>query len=208
MATTFVGVELGGDHARPRHATVVFQRRHAGIQLRHWSCPITTDDGLLEYLASMSGTAGVIAVHGADADYTTSLLQRIWRVLDYRLLYALAPRRRTRALVRVEVSEVQSAFAAEPDAPLDSVLERLRALKPAVDFHPLLEAIDRLSPHAKGNQGHATKQAGLCAYAALWCWWHGPAGYDVLGANTDTYRLAPRMMDYEPDHDDHDARQI
>ena len=34
---------------------------------------------------------------------------------------------------------------------------------------------------------------------ALWCWWHGPAGYDVLGVNTEDYRLAPRLMDYEPD---------
>ena len=199
MASTFVGVELGGDHARPRHATVVLSRCAGGIELRHWCCQISSDENLLEYLASMSGPSGVIAVHGANAEYTSGLLQRIWRVLDYRILYALPARHRTRALVRVAVDEVQRAFAAKADAERVSVLERLRSLKPPVDFHALIESLDRLSPQAKSHQGEATLRAGLCAYAALWCWWHGPAGYDVLGADAETYRLAPRMMDYEPD---------
>lgn len=201
MATTFVGVELGGDHARPRHAAVVLHRRKSGVQLGHWACLLSTDEALLEYLASMAGTSGVIAVHGDDADYASDLLKRVWRVLDYRLLFALAPRHRTRALVRVEPAEVHSAFAAKSDGHLQGVLERMRSLTPAVDFHSLLESLDRLPPHARTHQREATLRAGLCAYAALWCWWHGPAGYDVLGANTDSYRLAPRMMDYEPDTD-------
>jgi hypothetical protein len=201
MSTTFVGVEIGGVRGRPRHAAVVLQRRKGVVELRHWSSGIVTDEGLLDYLAAVAGSSGVIAVHG-DAETAAEVLKRIWRVMDYRLLFALAPRHRTRALVRVEPSEVHRAFAGGDEALSVNVLDSLRLLVPSVDFQSLVRCLKGLPPRKRTQpQVHATLGAALSAYAALWCWWHGPAGYDVLGANSENYRLAPRMMDYEPDID-------
>ncbi len=202
MATTFVGIELVGENSRARHAAVVLQRRRNGVELSHWSCRINTDRELLEYLAVNAGSSGVIAVHGQGNDSSELFMQRIWRVLDYRLLFAIAPRHRTRALVRVSPPEVQRAFSSNPEMPPIGVLESVRGLAPAVDFLPLAQCLNRLP--TKGNiyqQVDITVRAALCAYAALWCWWHGPAGYDVLGQTADDYRLAPRLMDMEQGYD-------
>ena len=200
MATTFVGVEVGANRARPRHAAVVLHRRRGVIELRHWSCRIYTDEELLEYLATEAGSSGVIAVHGRDAETTALLLRRFYRVLDYRLLFALAPRHRTRALVRVDPSEVQRAFSPKLGISPASVLEAMSSLVPKVDFRPVTAYLEGLPTTGKMRaQSGAVLRASFAAYAALWCWWHGPAGYDVLGLNSESYRLAPRMMDYEPD---------
>jgi hypothetical protein len=203
MATTFVGIECGGSRVRARHAAVVLQRvKKGGIQLADWSCRIYTDEELLGYLAELAGNSGVIALHGRDVDSSGELLRRIYRVLDYRLLFALAPKHRTRALVRVDPAEVQRAFnvAAGADASPATMLDGMRLLSPAVDFRPLTQYLEGLPATGKMRaQSTAAVRAALAAYAALWCWWHGPAGYDVLGANSEDYRLAPRMMDYEPD---------
>jgi hypothetical protein len=202
MATTFVGIDCGGNRVRARHAAVVLQRRKKDrVELADWSCRIYTDEELLGYLADQAGNSGVIAVHGRDTDATGELMRRIYRVLDYRLLFALAPKHRTRALVRVDPAEVQRAFGGgAADAPSGSVLDAMRLLSPPVDFRPLTQFLDGLPSTGKmRGQSAAAMRAGMAAYAALWCWWHGPAGYDVLGVNTEDYRLAPRMMDYEPD---------
>jgi hypothetical protein len=199
MGTTFVGIECAGNRVRARHAAVVLERRKGGVQLSHWSCRIYTDEELLGYLAAEAGTSGVIALHGRDADHTGLLLKRIYRVLDYRLLFALAPKHRTRALVRVEPADVQRAFGGSDGNPR-AALEAIRSLSPGIDFHPLTQYLDGLPMTGKMRvQSAAALRAAMSAYAALWCWWHGPAGYDVLGVNTEDYRLAPRLMDYEPD---------
>ena len=202
MATTFVGVECNGNRIRARHAAVVLQRRRSGIDLCHWSCRIYTDEELLGYLAAEAGSSGVIAVHGKDPEATGELLKRIYRVIDYRVLFALAPKHRTRALVRVDPHEVQRAFgmANIPATTSPAVLDSMRMLTPSVDFRPLRQYLEGLPTTGKMRlQSVAVLRAALASYAALWCWWHGPAGYDVLGANTEDYRLAPRTMDYEPD---------
>src|SRR4051812_29485723 len=199
MGTTFVGIECAGNRVRARHAAVVLERRKGRVELSHWSCRIYTDEELLGYLAAEAGTSGVVALHGRDTEHTGLLLKRIYRVLDYRLRFALAPKHRTRALVRVEPSDVQRAFGgkdANPRAALDSI----RLLTPGIDYRPLTMYLDGLPTTGKMRvQSAAALRAAMSAYAALWCWWHGPAGYDVLGANTEDYRLAPRLMDYEPD---------
>src|SRR5437879_1896462 len=201
MGTTFVGIECAGNRVRARHAAVVLERRKGKVELAHWSCRIYTDEELLGYLAAEAGHSGVIALHGRDPDATTELLKRIYRVLDYRLLFALAPKHRTRALVRVEPVEVQRAFGGgRSETTPAAVLDAMRMLSPSVDFRPLTQYLEGLPSTGKMRaQSAAAMRAGMAAYAALWCWWHGPAGYDVLGANTEDYRLAPRMMDYEPD---------
>src|SRR5438045_5854310 len=177
MATTFVGIELGGERHRSRHAAVVLQRRRNTVELRHWSCLLGSDEELLEYLSAMAGTSGVIAVHGNANDAAAILLRRVWRVLDYRMLFALAPRHRTRALVRVEPPEIQRAFSANPDHPAPGVLERMGGLTPAVDYRPLTQCLTRLPLSGTlHHQFEATTRAALSSYAALWCWWHGPAG--------------------------------
>jgi hypothetical protein len=103
-------------------------------------------------------------------------------------------------LVRVDPAEVQRAFGGGVDAAPAAVLDAMRLLSPAVDFRPLTQYLEGLPATGKMRvQSTAAMRAGMAAYAALWCWWHGPAGYDVLGANSEDYRLAPRMMDYEPD---------
>lgn len=204
MATTFVGVECNGNRIRARHAAVVLQRRRGGVDLTHWSPRIYTDEELLGYLAAEAGTSGVIAVHGKDPEATGELLKRMYRVIDYRVLFALAPKHRTRALVRVDPQEVQRAFGSAnlpAGTTSPAVLDGMRMLTPAVDFRPLRQYLEGLPATGKMRlQSVAVLRAALASYAALWCWWHGPAGYDVLGANKDDYRLAPRsMMDYEPD---------
>jgi hypothetical protein len=182
---------------------VVLQRNRGTVELCHWACRIYTDEELLGYLAAEAGTSGVIALHGRDNEATGELLKRIYRVVDYRVLFALAPKHRTRALVRVDPEEVQKAFGgavASITATSPAVLDGLRSLKPAVDFRPLRQYLEGLPMNGKMRlQSVAVLRAALASYAALWCWWHGPAGYDVLGANTEDYRLAPRTMDYEPD---------
>ena len=204
MATTFVGIECNGNRVRARHAAVVLQRKKNRFELSHWSCRIYTDEELLGYLAAESGSSGVIAVHAKDVDATAELLKRIYRVVDYRLIFALAPKHRTRALVRVDALEVQRAFCGASNSTATSpiVLERLRRLEPAVDFRPLRQYIEGLPATGKMRlQSVAALRAALSAYAALWGWWHGPAGYDVLGGNAENYRLAPRLsMDYETGH--------
>ncbi len=198
MATTFVGIECGGNRVRARHAAVVLQRRRGGVELAHWTCRIHTDEELLSYLAAEAGSSGVIALHGRDPDATAHLLRRIYRVLDYRLLFALAPKHRTRALVRVDPAEVQRAFGGTPNP--SSLLDRLSLLSPNVDYRPLTQYLEGLPATGKMRlQSTTAIRAAMSSYAALWCWWHGPAGYDVLGASSEDYRLAPRMMDYEPD---------
>src|SRR5260221_14654856 len=140
MATTFVGIECSGSRARARHAAVVLQRLKKGVvEISEWSCRIYTDEELLGYLAAEAGNSGVIAVHGRDGDATSELLRRIYRVLDYRLLFALAPKHRTRALVRVDPAEVQRAFGGGVDAAPAAVLDVMRLLSPAVDFRPLTQ---------------------------------------------------------------------
>ena len=133
MGTTFVGIECAGNRVRARHAAVVLERRKGGVQLSHWSCRIYTDEELLGYLAAEAGTSGVIALHGRDADHTGLLLKRIYRVLDYRLLFALAPKHRTRALVRVEPADVQRAFGGSDGNPR-AALDAIRSLSPGIDF--------------------------------------------------------------------------
>lgn len=199
MATTFVGIECGGNRVRARHAAVVLQRKRSGVELTHWTCRIHTDEELLSYLASEAGSSGVIAVHGKDSEAVAHLLQRVYRVLDYRLLFRLAPKHRTRALVRVDPLEVQRAFGGT-SATHAATLDGLRRLAPAIDYRPLTQYLEGLPATGKMRlQSNTALRAAISSYAALWCWWHGPAGYDVLGATTDDYRLAPRMMDYEPD---------
>jgi len=196
MSTTFVGVEIGGVRGKPRHAAVVLQRRKGGIDLRHWVSSIASDDALLDYLASLSGVHGVIALHGDDPETADQMVGRIWRVMDYRLLFALAPRHRTRALVRVAPGEVQRAFTGGNGQLLPSALDTVRNLVPGVDFQPLIDCLNELPTGKRAHpQFHATLAAALSAYAALWFWWHGPAGYDVLGANSDDHRLVPRLSD-------------
>ena len=115
-------------------------------------------------------------------------------------MFSLAPRHRTRALVRVDPDEVQRAFGRAAAVQPLHVLEAVRAQTPPVDFRPLTQFLEGLPESGKMRaQSTAALRAAMSAYAALWCWWHGPAGYDVLGANTEDYRLAPRTMDYEPD---------
>jgi hypothetical protein len=201
MATTFVGIECNGNRVRARHAAVVLQRTKNRFHLSHWSCRIYTDEELLGYLAAESGSSGVIAVHSKDADTTSELLKRIYRVVDYRLIFALTPKHRTRALVRVDAMEVQRAFCGSAHSTTPNLLDHLRHLEPAVDFRPLRQYLEGLPTSGKMRlQSVAALRAAMSAYAALWCWWHGPAGYDVLGGNAENYRLAPRLtMDYEPD---------
>jgi hypothetical protein len=160
---------------------------------------VYTDEELLGYLAAEAGSSGVIAVHGRDPEFVAQLLRRIYRVLDYRLLFALAPKHRTRALVRVDPGEVQRAFGGASATPR-TALDGLRMLGPAVDYRPLTQYLERMPATGKMRvQSNTALRAAISSYAALWCWWHGPAGYDVLGASSEDYRLAPRMMDYEPD---------
>jgi hypothetical protein len=200
MATTFVGIECGGNRMRARHAAVVLHRVKGRVTLSEWSCRIYTDEELLGYLAAEAGQSGVIALHGRDAESTSELMKRIYRVLDYRVIFSLAPKHRTRALVRVDPGEVQRAFGGGEERQALSVLEGMRLLTPAVDFRPLTQYLEGLPISGKMRaQSNAALRAAMAAYAALWCWWHGPAGYDVLGVSTENYRLAPRMMDYEPD---------
>ena len=200
MATTFVGIECGGNRVRARHAVVVLHRNKGIVTLTEWSCRIYTDEELLGYLTAEAGHSGVIALHGRDNDTTGELMKRIYRVLDYRVIFSLAPKHRTRALVRVDPTEVQRAFGGGAERPPTQVIEAMRLLTPAVDFRPLTQFLEGLPATGKMRaQSSAALKAAMSAYAALWCWWHGPAGYDVLGVNTDSYRLAPRMMDYEPD---------
>ena len=184
---------------RSRHAAVVLQRRRGGVEVTHWTCRVYTDEELLGYLAAEAGSSGVIAVHGKDPEFVAQLLRRIYRVLDYRLLFALAPKHRTRALVRVDPGEVQRAFGGASATPR-TALDGLRMLAPAVDYRPLTQYLERMPATGKMRlQSNTALRAAISSYAALWCWWHGPAGYDVLGASSEDYRLAPRMMDYEPD---------
>ena len=200
MGTTFVGIECGGNRVRARHAAVVLQRLKGVATLSEWACRIYTDEELLGYLAAEAGTSGVIALHGRDPDTTSQLMKRIYRVMDYRVMFSLAPRHRTRALVRVDPEEVQRAFGQAAGAQPLQVLDAMRSLTPAVDFRPLTQFLEGLPVSGKmRSQSTAALRAAMSSYAALWCWWHGPAGYDVLGINTETYRLAPRIMDYEPD---------
>ena len=200
MATTFVGIECGGNRVRARHAAVVLHRHKGRVTLTEWSCRIYTDEELLGYLAAEAGSSGVIALHGRDTESTSELMKRIYRVMDYRVLFSLAPKHRTRALVRVDPAEVQRAFGGAVEGQPMPVLDAMRALSPAVDFRPLTQYLDGLPSTGKMRvRSTAALRAAMSAYAALWCWWHGPAGYDVLGMNTENYRLAPRMMDYEPD---------
>lgn len=199
MGTTFVGIECGGNRVRARHAAVVLHRRQGRITLTEWACRIYTDEELLGYLAAEAGTSGVIALHGRDSDTTSELMKRIYRVLDYRVMFSLAPKHRTRALVRVDPEEVQRALGHGTMQPLQ-LLGAMGQLTPSVDFSPLAQFLEGLPTTGKMRaQSTAALRAATLAYAALWCWWHGPAGYDVLGVSTDNYRLAPRMMDYEPD---------
>ena len=207
MATTFVGIECGGNRVRARHAVVVLKRRKESIALKDFSCRVDSDEDLLGYLAAEAGTSGVIAIHGRDADGVSDFMKRVYRVLDYRVLFSLAPKHRTRALVRVDPDEVyravgggmSSSMGAGGGNPL-AVLDALRKLSPAMDFTRLVCSLEGLPAMGKGRaESLSGLRAAMSAYAALWCWWHGPAGYDVLGASTDSYRLAPRMMDYEPD---------
>ncbi len=200
MGTTFVGIECGGNRVRARHAAVVLHRQKGQVTLTEWSCRIYTDEELLGYLAAEAGSSGVIALHGRDTESSGELMKRIYRVLDYRVLFSLAPKHRTRALVRVDPTEVQRAFGGATEGQSMPVLEAMRTLSPSVDFRPLTQFLDGLPSTGKMRaQSAAAIRAAMSAYAALWCWWHGPAGYDVLGMNTENYRLAPRMMDYEPD---------
>ena len=200
MATTFVGIECGGNRVRARHAAVVLHRHKGQVTLSEWSCRIYTDEELLGYLAAEVGNSGVIALHGREPEATSQLMKRIYRVMDYRVLFSLAPKHRTRALVRVDPSEVERAFGGHADTQTGNVLHAMRLLSPPVDFRPLIQYLEGLPATGKMRaQSTAALRAALSSYAALWCWWHGPAGYDVLGANTESYRLAPRMMDYEPD---------
>jgi hypothetical protein len=200
MATTFVGIECGGNRVRARHAAVVLHRHKGTITLTEWSCRIYTDEELLGYLAAEAGNSGVIALHGRDADGTSELMKRIYRVLDYRVIFSLAPKHRTRAVVRVDPDEVRRAFGGDVEGQSLSVLDGLRLLSPSVDFRPLTQFLEGLPSTGKMRaQSTAALRAAMSAYAGLWCWWHGPAGYDVLGVNNEDYRLAPRMMDYEPD---------
>jgi hypothetical protein len=200
MATTFVGIECGGNRVRARHAVVVLHRHKGIVTLTEWSCRIYTDEELLGYLAAEVGNSGVIALHGRDNDTTGELMKRIYRVMDYRVIFSLAPKHRTRALVRVDPAEVQRAFGGGADRSPTSVTDTMRLLMPSVDFRPLTQFLEGLPATGKMRaQSSAALKAAMSAYAALWCWWHGPAGYDVLGVNTESYRLAPRMMDYEPD---------
>ena len=200
MATTFVGIECGGNRVRARHAAVVLHRHKGQVTLSEWSCRIYTDEELLGYLAAEVGNSGVIALHGREPEATSQLMKRIYRVMDYRVLFSLAPKHRTRALVRVDPSEVERAFGGHADTQTGNVLHAMRLLSPPVDFRPLTQYLEGLPATGKMRaQSTAALRAALSSYAALWCWWHGPAGYDVLGANTESYRLAPRMMDYEPD---------
>ena len=97
---------------------------------------------------------------------------------------------------------MQRAFGGSAEANPLAVLDAMRLLTPAVNLRALTQYLEGLPATGKMRvQTAAAMRAAMSAYAALWCWWHGPAGYDVLGVNTDDYRLAPRMMDYEPDTD-------
>src|SRR5947209_14928239 len=154
MGTTFVGIECAGNRVRARHAAVVLERRKGKVELTHWSPRIYTDEELLGYLAAEAGTSGVIAVHGKDPEATGELLKRMYRVIDYRVLFALAPKHRTRALVRVDPLEVQRAFGSAnlpPPAGATSpaVLDGMRLLTPAVDFRPLRQYLEGLPASGK-----------------------------------------------------------
>jgi hypothetical protein len=202
MATTFIGVEIGRGDGQC-HALVVLRRRKNQVDLYDWSCAIDGDDELLNYLSAVAGRSGVIAVHDDDPAACGALMKRLWRVLDYRQSVELAPRLRTRALVRVHPPEVAETLGSDSGASPVTALERAQHHHPAVDFLPITRAIRR-SGGTSPELASAARQlaaAGLAAYAALWCWWHGPAGYDVLGERAETYRLAPRIMDLELDID-------
>src|SRR2546423_10075594 len=143
MGTTFVGIECAGNRVRARHAAVVLERRKGKVELAHWSCRIYTDEELLGYLAAEAGTSGVIALHGRDMEHTGLLLRRIYRVLDYKLRFALAPKHRTRALVRVEPSDVQTAFGGSA-TDTRKALDSIRLLSPSIDYRALTMYLDGL----------------------------------------------------------------
>jgi hypothetical protein len=199
MATTFIGITV----VEPsHHAAVVLRRRKSLIELYDWSCNMDSQRQALEYLAAVAGKSGVIAVHDPGPDMGGELMKRLWRVLDYRQSFELSRRMRTRSLVRVQPLEVARALCGEGDALPLAALERAGGLFPQADFGPLVRAVKRAGMGAMADcPARRLVSAGLGAYAALWCWWHGPAGYDVLGQSNDSYRLAPRMMDLEPDPD-------
>jgi hypothetical protein len=201
MATTFIGVEVPPAD-QPNHAVVALRRRKSQVDLYDWSCTVASENDLLEYLAAVAGRSGVIAVHDPSPEAGTALMKRLWRVLDYRQSVALAPRLRTRALVRVAPTELAQSLCGDASPLPLKALERLQSSQPGVDFLPIIRAVRRSQglPGA-GPSAQSLLSAALAAYAALWCWWHGPAGYDVLGESSDRYRLAPRVMDLEPDPD-------
>lgn len=72
------------------------------------------------------------------------------------------------------------------------LLRSLEGAKPALEPPPFLDQdLDELRG-ARLKQYEDLLDALLCAYLAWWCWYWGPAGYEVLGDLQTGYVVVPR----------------
>jgi len=174
---------------------VVLERRKGKVELATGPANLH-DEELLGYLAAEAGTSGELRCTGAE--YRTHGIAIETNLSGARLRLRLRWPRSTDARAGARrASDVQRAIRGSEEDPRKA-LDQIRCSLP--------ESITPADNVLEGRPNHRQKCASNCigafarnvAYAPL-CWWHGPAGYDVLGVNSEDYRLAPRLMDYEPE---------